>query len=401
MTSCHSTPKRSSIPFSTNFAVTRAAKSKHAAAETDAKWMDRALELARRGEALTNPNPMVGAVLVKNGRVVGEGFHTYQGIKHAEIIALESAGMNSRGATLYINLEPCSHQGRTPPCTKALISSGVRRVVAAMCDPNPKVAGRGFKQLRAAGIKVEIGLSEREARELNEGFARWITARLPFVTLKSAITLDGAIAWAANSRKKSPRWITSRESRKEVQKMRHASDAVLTGIGTVLADDPLLTDRTKRPRRRPLLRVVLDSRLHLPERSKLVRSAKHDLLVFTATNLNSPKAKQLKRAGVELMTASRTRGGMDIRTVVRELGRREIQNVMIEAGTAINSSALLARAVDKLVIFGTEKTAGTGGKPWAEKNVAAKLGKLSELRIRHVGPDYCYSGYLRDVYRNY
>jgi len=363
--------------------------------------MDRALQLARRGEALASPNPMVGAVLVRNGRVVGEGFHTYEGIKHAEIIALERAGSKSRGATLYINLEPCSHFGRTAPCTKALIAAGIRRVVAAMRDPNPKVAGRGFQQLRAADIEVEIGLRQREAQELNEGFARWITSRLPFVTLKSAITLDGAIAWPANSRKKSPRWITSRESRKEVQKMRHASDAVLTGIGTVIADDPLLTDRTGLPRRRPLLRIVLDSRLQLPDRSQLVRSAKHDLLVFTGTDLNSPKARRLKKAGVEIMNATRTRGGLDIRTVLRELGRRDIQNMMIEAGTAVNSSALLARVVDKLVIFGTDKIAGPGGKPWAEKHVAEKLGKLSALRIQHIGPDYCYTGYLRDVYRNH
>jgi diaminohydroxyphosphoribosylaminopyrimidine deaminase / 5-amino-6-(5-phosphoribosylamino)uracil reductase len=363
--------------------------------------MDRALELARRGEALASPNPMVGAVLVKNGRVVGEGFHTYQKIKHAEIVALDSAGKNSRGATLYINLEPCAHNGRTAPCTKSLIAAGVRRVVAAMRDPNPKVAGRGFRQLRAAGIKVEIGLRQREAQELNEGFARWITVRLPFVTLKAAITLDGAIAWPQRTQKKSPRWITSAESRTEVQKMRHAADTILTGIGTVLADDPLLTDRTDRPRRRPLLRVVLDSRLQIPLRSKLVRSAKNDLLVFTAANLNSPKAKQLHKAGVELARAKRTRGGLEIRAILRELARREIHNVMIEAGTAVNSSALLARAVDKLVIFGTEKVAGPGSKPWAARRVAAKVKKLSALRIQHVGPDYCYTGYLRDVYRNH
>nr|HEV7954180.1 bifunctional diaminohydroxyphosphoribosylaminopyrimidine deaminase/5-amino-6-(5-phosphoribosylamino)uracil reductase RibD [Candidatus Acidoferrales bacterium] len=370
-------------------------------AADDAKWMDRALELARRGVALAGPNPMVGAVLVKNGRVVGEGFHTYQKIKHAEIIALESAGNKSRGATLYINLEPCSHHGRTPPCVKSLINAGVRRVIAAMRDPNPKVAGRGFKQLCAAGIKVEIGLRQREAQELNEGFARWITARLPLVTLKSAITLDGAIAWPKRTQTKSPRWITSAESRSEVQKMRHASDAILTGIGTVLADDPLLTDRTKLPRRHPLLRVILDTRLRLPLRSKLVRSAKNDVFVFTAANLNTAKAIALHKAGVELFKVKRSSGGLDIRAILRELGRREIQNVMIEAGTKVNSAALLARVVDKLVIFGTDKIAGPGGKPWAEKRVADKVKKLSALRIQHIGPDYCYAGYLRDVYGNH
>jgi len=365
------------------------------------KWMDRALALARRGEGLTSPNPMVGAVLVKNARVIGEGFHTYDGLKHAETLALESAGNKSRGATLYINLEPCSHQGRTGPCTKALIAAGIRRVVAAMRDPNPKVAGRGFRQLRAAGIKVETGLHEFEARELNEGFARRITANTPFVTLKSAMTLDGAIAWPANGRKKSPRWITSVESRKDVQQMRHASDAVVTGIGTVLADDPLLTDRTGRPRRRKLLRVVLDSRLRIPLKSKIVRSAKSDLLIFTAANVNSTKAKQLRNTGAELLRIGRTRDGLDIRKILRELARREILSLLIEAGTAVNSSALLARAVDKLVVFGTEKIAGPGGKPWATTKAAAKLDTLEGLRMRRVGPDQCFTGYLRDVYRNH
>ncbi len=370
-------------------------------AMADAKWMDRALDLARRGVALAGPNPMVGAVLVKNGRVVGEGFHTYQKVRHAEVIALESAGTKSRGATLYINLEPCSHHGRTPPCAKSLIAAGVRRVVAAMHDPNPRVAGRGFKLLRAAGVKVEVGLRQREAQELNEGFARWITARLPLVTLKSAVTLDGAIAWPRHSHQKSRRWITSVESRNEVQKMRHACDAILTGIGTVLADDPLLTDRTKLPRRRPLLRVILDTQLQLRARSKLVQSAKNDVLVFTSANLNSPKAIEIQKAGVELMKVTRASGGLDIRAILRELGRREIQNVMIEAGTKLNSAALLARVVDKLVIFGTDKIAGAGGKPWAEKRVAEKVKKLSSLRIQHIGPDYCYTGYLRDVYGNH
>jgi diaminohydroxyphosphoribosylaminopyrimidine deaminase/5-amino-6-(5-phosphoribosylamino)uracil reductase len=372
-----------------------------AAAEADLKWMDRALILARRGEALASPNPMVGAVLVRDGRAVGEGFHTFQGIKHAEVIAVERAGSKSRGATLYINLEPCSHHGRTAPCTNALIAAGVRRVVVAMRDPNPKVAGRGFRQLRAAGIKVEVGLRQRDAQELNEGFARWITVRLPFVTLKSAMTLDGAIAWPRTPRKKSRRWITSVESRKEVQRMRHASDAVLTGIGTVLADNPLLTDRTGLPRRRPLLRVILDSRLHLPLRSKLVRSAKNDVLVFTTANLESPKSKQLLRSGIELVRIRRAKSGLDFGAVLRELARREVMSVMIEAGTAVNSSALLARAVEKLVIFGTDKMAGPGGKPWADKRVAEKVKKLSALRIQRFGPDYCYTGYLRDVYRDH
>src|SRR5579864_4813215 len=274
--------------------IASASSTTAAALAADAAFMDRALELASHGVELASPNPLVGAVLVRDGRVVGEGFHTYDGVRHAEIIALETAGASARGSTLYINLEPCCHTGRTGPCTHALIAAGVARVVAAMPDPNPRVAGRGFKQLRAAGIEVSVGLREAAARRLNEAFACWIVSRTPLVTLKSALTLDGQLvlpgqraATRAGARKasgkqtrtkgarasESDRWISSPESRAEVQRMRHASDALLTGIGTVLIDDPLLTDRTGLPRRRKLLRVVSDSRLRLPLRSKLVRTA--------------------------------------------------------------------------------------------------------------------------------
>ncbi len=279
--------------------------------------MDRALNLAARGVALASPNPLVGAVLVRAGRVIGEGFHTYDGKRHAEIIALEAAGESARGAMLYINLEPCCHTGRTGPCTQALIAAGVARVVAAMVDPNLAVAGRGFQQLRAAGIEVSLGLREAPARRLNEAFARWIVSRKPLVTLKSALTLDGQLVLpaakrgAGNPANKSARiplpiplkdrWVSSPESRAEVQLMRHASDALLTGIGTVLVDDPMLSDRTGLPRRRKLLRVVMDSRLRLPVRSKLVRSADHDVLVFTRAKEDSPKARALRRAGVEVV----------------------------------------------------------------------------------------------------
>ncbi|MGH9594814.1 MAG: bifunctional diaminohydroxyphosphoribosylaminopyrimidine deaminase/5-amino-6-(5-phosphoribosylamino)uracil reductase RibD, partial [Bryobacteraceae bacterium] len=266
----------------------------------DLQHMYRALDLARRGEALASPNPMVGAVLVRGGRVVGEGFHAYAKKKHAEIVAIEAAGKRARGATLYVTLEPCSHTGRTGPCADALIAAGVRRVVAAMRDPNPAVAGRGFRKLRSAGIAVHVGLREAEAAQLNEPYARWIATRKPLVTLKAAMTVDGCIAWPPRIGKKR-RWITSRISRAEVQRMRHQSDALLTGIGTVLADDPQLTDRTGRPRRKPLLRVVLDSRLQLPLKSSLARTAKNGLLVFTARPLGTPRARRLLRAGVELV----------------------------------------------------------------------------------------------------
>jgi diaminohydroxyphosphoribosylaminopyrimidine deaminase / 5-amino-6-(5-phosphoribosylamino)uracil reductase len=363
--------------------------------------MDRALALACRGEALASPNPQVGAVLVRNGRVVGEGFHTYDGIKHAEIRAIEKAGPRARGATLYINLEPCCHHGRTGPCTCALIAAGVRRVVAAMRDPNPAVAGRGFRHLRAAGIKVDVGLHEDEARRLNEAFARWAAARVPFVTLKTAMSNDGAIAWPKSARTRRSRWITSRESRAEVQRLRHASDAIVTGVGTILADDPLLTDRSRLPRRRPLLRVILDSRLRISPWARLVRSAANDVLIFTAASIESEKARTLQHAGIELIHIPRRASGLDIRTVLRELARRDILSVLIEAGTRVNSSALLARAADKLIMFVAPITIGRGGKPWATKRAARCAQKISGVEQRRFGPDESFTGYLRDVYRNH
>jgi diaminohydroxyphosphoribosylaminopyrimidine deaminase/5-amino-6-(5-phosphoribosylamino)uracil reductase len=387
--------------------------------------MDRALELAARGVALASPNPLVGAVIVRDGRVVGEGFHTYDGVRHAEVIALEAAGESARGATLYINLEPCCHTGRTGPCTHAVIAAGVARVVLAMLDPNPAVAGRGFKQLRAAGIEVSTGLQEAEARRLNEAFARWIVSRKPLVTLKSALTLDGQLVLApakTGARKgalrserpsEKERWISSPESRAEVQRMRHASDALLTGIGTVLADDPLLTDRTGLPRRRKLLRVVLDSRLRLPLRSKLVRSADGDVLVFTRAKEDSPKARTLRRVGIEVVRLSGRSTRPDLAQAVAELGHREMLSILLEAGATLNSAALAAGIVDKMRVFLAPKVAGFNGASAGRiGGLTAKTNRTGSMRL-HVepardlkavttakfGPDFAMEGYFRDVYR--
>jgi diaminohydroxyphosphoribosylaminopyrimidine deaminase / 5-amino-6-(5-phosphoribosylamino)uracil reductase len=391
-------------------------------AGTEMDFMGRALELAARGVALANPNPMVGALLVREGRVVGEGFHTYEGVRHAEVVALDAAGESARGATLYVNLEPCCHTGRTGPCTQALIAAGVARVVAAMPDPNPRVAGRGFEQLRAAGIEVGAGLQESEARRLNEAFARWIVSRKPLVTLKSALTLDGQLvlpgpraaratlhgglskrtrAGVAHASERS-RWISSPESRAEVQRMRHGSDALLTGIGTVLIDDPLLTDRTGLPRRRKLLRVVMDSRLRLPLRSNLVRSADKDVLVFTRAKEDSTKARALRRAGVEVVQL-RGRGAQpDLAQAVAELGRREILSVLLEAGATLNSAALAAGIVDKMRVFYAPKVAGVMANGKGAAGPQARLGPARELHnvtMQTFGPDFAIEGYFRDVYR--
>ena len=255
----------------------------------DEHYMRQAIDHARQGTALASPNPRVGAVIVTaSGEIAGAGFHTYEGLKHAEVLAMEQAGGQARGATLYLNLEPCSHQGRTGPCADAVITAGIKRVVAAMTDPNPAVTGLGLAKLRGAGVQVEAGLLETEARKLNEAFARYITAKKPLVTIKSGMTLDGKIAPPPEETPHSATpsaggttggWITSEEARAHVQELRHESDAIMVGVGTVLADDPLLTDRTGRNRRRPLLRVVVDSRLRMPLESRLVKTANNDVLV--------------------------------------------------------------------------------------------------------------------------
>ncbi len=364
-------------------------------------WITEAIELARKGMALAHPNPRVGAVVVRDGVKVGEGFHIYDQRDHAEIVALRQAGEQARGATLYVNLEPCCTTGRTGPCTKAIVAAGVARLYAAMEDPNPAVAGRGFDELRRAGVEVHAGIYEKFARETNEDFAKWIRTGLPFVTLKTALTLDGQIS----SRAGSATPITSGASREAVQRARHAADAVLTGIGTVLADDPRLTDRTGEPRRRPLLRVVLDSRLRLPLKSKLVKSAAGDLLVFTTQSLESAKARALRKAGVEVMRTRvrNRRGHVCLELVLAELGRREMLGVLLEAGAELNGAALEMGIVDKMILFYAPKIMGTGGVPMAQlsSRAFAKAPALANLKLSSCGSDFVVEGYFHDVYGNH
>jgi diaminohydroxyphosphoribosylaminopyrimidine deaminase/5-amino-6-(5-phosphoribosylamino)uracil reductase len=347
---------------------------------------------------------MVGCVIVREGQIVGEGFHQYEWRDHAEIVALKAASEKARGATLYVTLEPCNHTGRTGPCTEAIIAAGVQRVVAAMNDPNPVNSGRGFERLRAAGIEVFTGVCEDEARRLNEAFACWIRMKKPFVTLKSAMTLDGQLALAGsgkrtgkNSRKR-PGWITSEESRTEVHRMRHASDALLTGIGTILADDPLLTDRSGQPRRRKLLRVILDSKLRLPPKARIVKTSDDDVLVFTSISLNSLKSRQLQNAGVELVGAASWQGGIDLRAVLAELGRREILSVLLEAGPTMNGAALAASVVHKLFLFYAPRIAGGNRVPFARAPML-DLPPLHDVRTQPFGPDLAIEAYLQDVHR--
>jgi len=376
----------------------------------DELHMREVLDLARAGIALTSPNPCVGAVIVDDaGKVVGSGSHTYDGLKHAETLAIEQAGSKARGATLYVNLEPCSHQGRTPPCANAILSAGIIRVVAAMEDPNPLVAGQGFARLRDAGVHVEVGILKGEAQKLNEAFARYIRHKTPLITLKTAMTLDGKIApepspiEVAGPGNVTRGWITSDFARKHVQQLRHQHDAILVGVGTILADDPLLTDRTGLPRRRPLLRVILDSRLRLPPESRLVQHVNADVLVLCSIlDIDRKRALENRGVRVEQIAAARPDGRPDFRTVARHLGEQQITSLLIEGGATVNWDALAAGVVDKIFFYYAPKIlAGSGSVPFAVGEGFRRMSDAAHVKsiaIHRFGEDFAVEGYLKDPY---
>lgn len=379
----------------------------------DEQFMRQALELARQGTALASPNPRVGAVVVDaSGQIAGTGFHTYEGVKHAEVLALERAGAKARGATLYLNLEPCSHQGRTGPCADAVIAAGIKRVVAAMTDPNPLVAGKGIEKLRVAGIMAETGLMQSEARKLNEAFAKYVLYKQPLVTIKSGMTLDGKIA-PPPGESSSPSalgaggatggWITSLEARAHVQELRHESDAIMVGVGTVIADDPLLTDRTGLPRRRPLMRVVLDSRLRLPLESRLVQTFRDDVVIFCSF-AEEKKRRELEARGlrVEQVAIGLGDGRPDLLKIAQRLGEWQITSLLVEGGALINWMALATGIVDKVFLYYAPKIlAGTGSVPFASgpgfKKVA-EAALVKDISIHRFGEDFAVEGYLRNPY---
>jgi diaminohydroxyphosphoribosylaminopyrimidine deaminase/5-amino-6-(5-phosphoribosylamino)uracil reductase len=381
----------------------------------DEQFMREALDLARQGTALASPNPCVGAVVTDaGGNVVGRGFHTYEGMKHGEVLALEQAGAKAKGGALYLNLEPCCHQGRTGPCTDAVIAAGIRRVVAAMQDPNPQVAGKGFEKLRAAGMEVQTGVLEKEAHKLNEGFARWIRTKLPLVTLKAAITLDGKIApppgesqnpTALGSGGASVTYISSEEARAHVQELRHAHDAIMVGVGTIIADDPLLTDRTLRKRRRPLQRVIVDSRLRLPLESRAVKTCKQDVIVFCSF-AEEKKRRELEARGVrvEQVKLGSGDGRPDMRHIVARLGELEVTTLLIEGGALVNWAALASGIVDKVFLYYAPKIlAGTGSVPFASGAGFKQMSEaayVKQLEFHRFGEDFAVEGYLRDPYES-
>jgi diaminohydroxyphosphoribosylaminopyrimidine deaminase/5-amino-6-(5-phosphoribosylamino)uracil reductase len=317
--------------------------------------MQQALELAKKGRGLTSPNPTVGCVIERDGRLLGAGFHTWSGVDHAEIVALAQAGEQARGATLYCTLEPCSHQGRTGPCAQALIDAGIARAVVAIEDPNPRVRGAGIALLRGAGIDVSLDPSAQTAAEkLNEPFIHFMRTGMPLVTIKAALTLDGKIAAPQDNLG----WITSEVARADVQMVRHYSDAILTGLGTVLEDDCLLTDRSGLPRSRPLLRIVLDSQFRIPQTAKMITSAHDDVLVVGTSAGPRERRKALEAAGVQTLIADGPAGRTDPRQVVEYLARNQYLSLMVEAGSHVNWSMLDSQIADKVLFYYAPKILG-------------------------------------------
>jgi len=361
--------------------------------EADRRYLSACLDLARLGEGETSPNPMVGALLVKQGRLLGQGYHRRAGDRHAEVEALESAKSAAKGCTLYVNLEPCVHHGRTPPCADAIIQAGVAEVVASMADPDPRVNGRGFRKLEEAGVKVRCGILQEEARRFNEKFVKFVTAGLPFVTLKAAMTLDGRIAAASGE----SQWITAEAARLEAHRLRYQNDAILVGINTVLADDPLLTVRHGAGK--PLLRAVLDSRLRLPPQARLLGNADGGrTVIYTGREaLRSLRAKRVQREGVEVVEVDGKPGELSWAPILADLARRQVAGVLVEGGGRVLGSALAAGIADRFALFVAPRILGERGRAvfagLAGETLADSL-SVRDWACRSVGPDLLVEGYF-------
>ena len=390
--------------------------------ETDRRMMARALELAKRGVGQVSPGPLVGCVIVSpDGEVVGEGFYIFAELNHAETIALAMAGEKARGGTAYVSLEPHAHHGRTPPCTDALIAAGIKRVVAPIEDLNPKVSGKGFAHLRAAGLEVDTGLLAEEATQVNEAYLHYMRTGRPFVHLKFAVSLDGKIA----TRTGDSRWVTGAESRARVHELRHAYDAILVGAGTVLKDDPLLTDRSGLPRRRPLVRVVLDDKVQLSPASKLARTTSEAPVIVVGRSKGGDlsndagrelsQGRDLSEKGGENVSGETRAGGesvsgeelpgveilaldpQNLLSVLDALGRRSIQSVLVEGGAAIAGSFIDSRLANKISFFVAPKIIGGSDAPIAVggkgiQRMAEAL-DLDRIEVTRHGRDFEVTGY--------
>ncbi len=354
----------------------------------DTFYIKRALRLAARARGMTSPNPMVGAVIVKNGHIISEDFHRSPGTPHAEALAIEKAGEQARGAELYVNLEPCCHtEKRTPPCTKSVINAGIKKVIVSMKDPNPRVSGKGVTELQKAGIDVVSGVLEDEAKRLNETYIKHITTGKPFVTLKIAMTLDGKIATPEGQSK----WITGERARRLVHRLRSGVDAIMTAIGTVKADNPQLTARTKGGKNP--IRIIIDPNLEIPLDARVLRTPPETIIV---TKLNNSKANYLQKSGFKLIFFKDI---LDLKLLMKNIGGMDITSVLIEGGSSLNAHALEDGIVDKIMFFiapmiigGKESFPAVGGKTFRKLEVAYKI---KDTRVRRIGEDFLIEGYLR------
>ncbi|HEX8813065.1 MAG TPA: bifunctional diaminohydroxyphosphoribosylaminopyrimidine deaminase/5-amino-6-(5-phosphoribosylamino)uracil reductase RibD [Terracidiphilus sp.] len=367
--------------------------------DQDIYWMQRALDLAHRGIAVTSPNPTVGCVILdRAGQVAGEGWHEYDLLDHAEVVALKEAREHAKerlqGGTAYVTLEPCNHTGRTPPCTEALIAAGIKRVVAATGDPNPNVTGHGMERLRSAGIETVLGVCEKEARRINEGFARWTQSKRPLVLMKVAMTLDGRIAPPPGRHiAREPFWITSEESRKAVQPLRWQADAALTGVDTIISDDSMLTDRSGLRRRRPLLRVVLDSALRIPLDSKVVTTAAKDVVLYTIST-DTKRIAELRNRGVRVEVLPVEAGRVSLSVVLDRLGAEGILTVLTETGTRLNTALLAGGLVDRVHLFVSPQIMGSDAVP-AFKGLGHPI-EMAAVEVERYGNDIGLCSLLRD-----
>ncbi|HWQ60861.1 MAG TPA: bifunctional diaminohydroxyphosphoribosylaminopyrimidine deaminase/5-amino-6-(5-phosphoribosylamino)uracil reductase RibD [Negativicutes bacterium] len=372
--------------------------------EQDIAYMRRALALAARAAGRTSPNPLVGALVVKDGAVVGEGCHLCAGTPHAEVHALAAAGEAARGATVYATLEPCCHYGRTGPCADALIAAGVKKVVAAMTDPNPKVCGQGLARLRAAGVEVVEGVLAAEAARQNEAFIKWVSTGMPFGIMKTAMTLDGKIATRSGLSK----WITGPAARERVHRLRDACDAILVGVGTVLADDPELTARLPEGGGKSPLRIVADSTARTPLTAKVASDGLAPTIVAATEAAPAGRVAALQAAGVEVLILPQSATGVDLRALWRVLGERKLTSVLVEGGAAVNAAALAANVIDKVYafvapkVFGGRMAPGPVGGEGADAVAAAVT--FEDMSAEPVGGDILITAYAaaregRDVYR--
>jgi diaminohydroxyphosphoribosylaminopyrimidine deaminase/5-amino-6-(5-phosphoribosylamino)uracil reductase len=366
-------------------------------AEEQRDFMARALTLAAKARGRTSPNPLVGAVMVKDGRIIGEGYHRGAGEPHAEIEALREAGQEARGATLYINLEPCCHWGCTAPCTKALIQAGLGEVYMAMLDPNPLVNGQGRAELESAGVRTHVGLMAGEAERLNQAFANYITTGLPFVTAKYAMTLDGKIA----SHTGDARWVTGEQARRRVHELRDESDAVMVGVDTVLADDPLLTTRLNKDDLRHPLRVVVDSRGRMPLSARILREdTPGQTLIATTDQIPPERVVKLQEQSAEVLQLPSRNGRVALFPLMEALARREMMTVLVEGGGTLLAGLLEQGLVDRVLAFIAPKVLGGKDAPSPVEGMGrermAEATELTDIEVERIGDDVLISGYLED-----